>query len=100
MRRYYTYIVASKSRCLYVGVTNNLERRMYEHVAGWSEFTARYHITRLVYYEIFPHPMQAIHREKRLKKLLRAEKVRLITEANPLWVDLADGWFGHPGETA
>src|ERR1051325_2601257 len=97
MRQYYTYILASKSRRLYIGVTNNLERRMFEHVTGSGDFTARYRITRLVYYEIARHPMQAINREKEIKNLLRARKIRLIESVNPAWNDLAEGWFDPPG---
>ena len=100
MRQYFVYITASKSRVLYVGVTNNIVRRMYEHVMHWSNFTARYRVDRLVYYETFPHPMQAIRREKRLKRLLRKRKIALIEKDNPLWKDLADGWFERPPEKA
>ena len=91
MRQYFVYILASKSHRLYVGVTNNLERRLYEHRAGWSDFTARYRINRLVYFETRPHPMQAIGREKALKHLSRAEKIALIEAGNPHWKDLAEG---------
>ncbi len=97
MRRYYTYILASRSRRLYIGVTNDLERRMFQHVTGSSDFTARYRITRLVYYEVAEHPMAAIEREKHLKTLLRSRKIKLIESANPAWDDLAEGWFDKPG---
>jgi len=93
MRQFYTYIVASKSRCLYIGVTNDLERRMFQHITGESIHTARYRINRLVYYEVFAEPMAAINREKRLKLLLREHKVALIERENPAWDDLAEGWF-------
>src|ERR1043166_9177726 len=94
VRLYYTYILSSRSRRLYVGVTNYLERRVYEHVTGSCSFTARYRINRLVHYETFPHPMNAIYREKRLKKTPRAEKIALIERYNPEWLDLAKGWVG------
>jgi putative endonuclease len=96
MRQFFVYILASKSHRLYVGVTNNLERRLWEHRAGWSSFTARYRINRLVYWETRPHPMQAIRREKAIKHLSRAEKIALIEATNPRWKDLADGWFDPP----
>jgi putative endonuclease len=96
MRQYFVYILASHSRTLYVGVTNNLRRRLSEHRHGRSNFTARYSIHRLVYFETRPKPMQAIRREKRLKKLPRAQKIALIEVANPWWDDLAEGWFDPP----
>ena len=96
MRQFYVYILASHSRRLYIGVTNNLRRRVFEHSGLTKGFTARYNITRLVYYEIFPRPMAAIRREKRLKKLLRRQKIELIESVNPIWLDLAAGWFDPP----
>jgi putative endonuclease len=97
----YVYILGSKSRTLYVGVTNNLERRMYEHVSGACTFTARYAINRLLYYEEHDTPIAAIEREKRIKAMLRERKISLIEANNPAWDDLADGWFGGaPGRRA
>jgi len=96
MRQFFIYILASKSHRLYVGVTNNIERRIYEHRDGRSHFTARYHIDRLVYFETRPHPMQAIRREKAIKRLTRAEKISLIERTNPHWNDLADRWLDRP----
>ena len=93
MRQFYTYILSSHSRRLYVGVTNNLVRRVYQHSRKETGFTARYHITRLVYYEVFADPMSAIRREKQLKRLLRREKIALIESVNAGWIDLAAGWF-------
>jgi putative endonuclease len=92
----YVYILANKSRQLYVGVTNNLVRRMFEHVTRTSNFTSRYRITRLVYFEEHQTPMAAINREKRIKRLVRRRKVALIEDQNPAWDDLADGWFELP----
>ena len=92
----YVYILANKSRHLYVGVTNDIVRRMYENVTGSSNFTARYRVTRLVYYEEHSTPIAAIRREKRLKAMLRAKKIALIEECNPAWDDLAAGWFDPP----
>jgi putative endonuclease len=96
VRQFYVYILASHSRRLYVGFTNDLVRRVYEHTQGWCEFTARYAITRLVHCESFRHPMAGIHREKRLKKTPRQKKIELIETKNPGWIDLADGWFDSP----
>jgi putative endonuclease len=96
MRQFFIYILASKSHRLYVGVTNDIERRLYEHRAGWSYFTARYHINRLVYVETRSHAMQAIHREKAIKHLTRADTIALVERTNPHWKDLADRWFDRP----
>lgn len=87
---YYVYLTASKKHgTLYLGVTNNLIRRIYEHkskvVPG---FTAQYNVTRLVWYEIYDDPITAISREKELKKWRRDWKIRLIEEDNPDWSDL------------
>jgi putative endonuclease len=104
MRTYYVYILASKSRCLYIGVTNNLQRRIYQHRNGLGKFTSQYRINRLVHFEEFSHPMEAIEREKRIKSFLRARKIKLIESKNPAWDDLTNGWdpnpCSKPGETA
>ena len=77
------------------GMTNDLERRVYEHkhklVPG---FTTKYNLTRLVYMETFNHARDAIRREKQIKGWLRAKKVALIISGNPSWRDLSEGWFG------
>jgi putative endonuclease len=82
--------MTNKSRTLYTGVTNDLERRVYEHkqklVAG---FTAKYNIDRLVYYEATEDVNAAISREKQIKGWLRAKKIALIESMNPDWVDLS-----------
>jgi len=92
-RTYFVYILASESRELYVGVTNNLERRLAEHRHGWdpSSYSSRHETTRLVYYEITPDVTSAIRREKRLKRLSRLRKIGLIEKANLHWQDLACG---------
>ena len=93
MRDYYVYMLASPSRTLYTGVTNNLERRVREHRSGiGSEFTHRYNITRLVYYETTNSSLTAIAREKEIKGWRRARKVALIEQMNPAWDDLAAEW--------
>ena len=87
--------MASKSRVLYIGVTNDLERRVYEHKHGLAEgFTKRYHVARLVSYEAYGRPIDAIEREKQLKVWRREKKVALVEAENPRWIDLSMGWFG------
>jgi putative endonuclease len=89
-RTFYVYILASRiGGTLYIGVTNDLIRRVAEHKAKAAEgFTKKYDVDRLVYFECFDDIEQAIHREKRLKKWSRAWKVQLIEEKNPNWSDL------------
>ncbi len=89
-RSYYVYILASRiGGMLYIGVTNDLVRRVAEHKSKTAEsFTKKYDVNGLVYYECFDVIEQAIHREKRLKKWTRAWKIALIEEKNPDWIDL------------
>jgi putative endonuclease len=88
---FYVYILASTTRTLYVGVTNDLRRRVYEHKTGIIPgFTARYKVNRLVYFEIADEALAAIAREKQLKGWTRRRKVELIEAKNPEWDDLAD----------
>ena len=89
MRTYYVYIMASRSRVLYVGVTNNLARRVNEHRSLVAGFTSRYRVTRLVYFEEFTDIRDAIAREKEIKGWVRSRKVRLIGSVNPTWEDLS-----------
>ena len=97
MRAYYVYIMASRSRVLYTGVTNDLARRVHEHKQGLIPgFTHTYHITRLVYFEEFTDIRDAIAREKVIKGWVRARKVRLIEASNPIWEDRAERWFLEP----
>ncbi len=90
LRTYYVYILASKRNgTLYIGVTNNLIRRIYEHKNDMTEgFTKRYRIHRLVYYEEFNNVNDAITREKRMKKWKRSWKIELIQPVNSKWRDL------------
>jgi len=90
MNTYYVYILASKRNgTLYIGVTNNLNRRMLEHKSGLIPgFTKKYNVHRLVYFESTNDIRSAITREKRLKKWKRQWKIRLIEENNPEWEDL------------
>ncbi len=92
-KRYYVYILASKSRILYVGVTGSLMSRMLQHKSGECEgFTQKYKVSRLVYYEVFQYVNNAIARETEIKKWRREKKVLLIEEDNPTWEDLAGDW--------
>jgi putative endonuclease len=92
-KQYYVYIMASKSRVLYVGVTNDLQRRVEQHKQKLVEsFTARYNITRLVYYEVTNNVHAALAREKEIKGWRRSKKVALIESVNPTWRDLSDDW--------
>jgi putative endonuclease len=89
-RTYWVYIMASQTRTLYAGVTNDIERRVAEHKAGQgSAFTTRYHVDRLVYSEPFSDVRDAIGYEKRLKGWIRARKIALIEASNPTWDDLS-----------
>jgi putative endonuclease len=87
---YYVYLLASRKHgTLYLGVTNDLVRRVYEHrTKAVRGFTSRYGVTKLVWFEIYDDPSTAIAREKELKKWRRDWKIRLIEEANLDWSDL------------
>jgi putative endonuclease len=89
-KTYYVYILASKKNgTLYIGVTNNLSRRVLEHKSGIIEgFTKKYNVHTLVYYEPFGDIKDALIREKRLKKWNRAWKIGLIEKSNPKWKGL------------
>ena len=90
MKHYYVYILASKRRgTLYIGVTNDLVRRVYEHKSGLVEgFTKKYKVYSLVYYQQCEDIESVIQREKQLKSWHREWKIRLIEETNPNWKDL------------
>jgi putative endonuclease len=89
-RRYFVYIMASLSGTLYVGITNSVRRRSWEHEkAIGSAFTKRYEVNRLVYYEAFQYVRNALAREKELKGWRRSKKVALIENMNPSWRDLS-----------
>jgi len=94
MRSYYVYIMTNRSGTLYVGVTNNLERRVSEHKQKLIRgFTSRYNITRLVYFEETGNVDAAIAREKQIKGWLRSKKVALIESVNRAWEDLSGEWY-------
>lgn len=89
-KTYCVYILANRSRNLYTGVTNDLERRLYEHREGSVPgFTSRYRISRLVYFETFGDISAAIAREKEIKAWRREKKIWLIQRRNRLWRDLS-----------
>jgi putative endonuclease len=90
MRQYYVYLLASRpGGTLYVGVTNDLVRRVYEHKNGVLKgFSSQYQIDRLVYFEIYSTARDAIQREKNIKHWPRAWKTKLIGDQNPTWRDL------------
>lgn len=94
---YYVYIMTNNyNKVLYIGVTNNLERRVHEHQnpsKNSTTLTAQYNIQKLVYFEHFTTIQEAIAREKQLKGKSRAKKIALIQKENPQWLDLAAGWF-------
>ena len=95
-RTFYTYIVASRSRTLYIGVTSNIEQRIWQHKNKQYEgFSAAYNCSRLVWFERYATPEAAIAREKQLKGWTRAKKLALIEKANPAWIDLSENW-GQP----
>jgi putative endonuclease len=84
---YFVYIVASISRTIYIGVTNDLGRRVNEHrTRDAPGFTSTYNVDRLVWFEEFADPAAAISREKQLKSWRRAKKIKLIESMNPSWV--------------
>jgi putative endonuclease len=91
-RTYYLYILSSDTRALYVGVTNNLQRRLAEHRESYDpeSYSSRHATNRLVYFEMTVDVRSAIRREKRLKRLSRQRKLLLIEKDNPGWADLAE----------
>ena len=92
---YYVYILTNKSNItLYVGVTDNLARRLFEHKSEQIDgFTKKYHIHKLVYFEEYSNVNDAIAREKQLKKWTRRKKNLLIEAKNPSWSDWGENWF-------
>ncbi|MGC2400794.1 MAG: GIY-YIG nuclease family protein [Acidobacteriaceae bacterium] len=92
-QHYYVYVVASRTRVLYVGVTNSIKRRTEEHRQGDSPgFTAGYKCGRLVWFEHYQYIDNAINREKQIKHWSRAKKIWLIEQMNPSWTDLSEEW--------
>jgi putative endonuclease len=86
--------MASRGKTLYIGVTNDLERRVYEHKNGLiPSFTKKYKVTKLVYHQETSDIEAAITREKQLKGWRRSKKVTLVESVNPLWEDMALRWY-------
>ncbi|MDA0245777.1 MAG: GIY-YIG nuclease family protein [Chloroflexi bacterium] len=93
MKQYFVYIMSSDSGTLYTGVTNDLQRRVYQHKHKLIEgFTSQYDVNRLVYFESCGDIRDAIQREKQIKAWRRSKKIALIEEMNPKWEDLSIGW--------
>ena len=96
---YFVYIMSSQRRVLYVGVTNNLVRRAFQHKTGVFEgSSSKYKVAQLVYHESFDDVRNAIHREKEIKSWVRRKKIELIETVNPKWKDLSLGWYNPPSE--
>jgi putative endonuclease len=95
IHQYYVYLLASRIRgTLYIGVTKDLQRRVYEHKTGIKKgFTYKYGVNRLVYFETFQNINEAIDSEKKLKKWNRDWKIELFEKENPSWQDLAKDWY-------
>ncbi|MCE5324104.1 GIY-YIG nuclease family protein [bacterium] len=93
-KQFYIYILANKSRTLYVGVTSDLLRRVYEHKHKLIDgFTSKYNVDRLVYFEECGDAISAIEREKQIKSWIRAKKISMIENVNATWNDLSDSWY-------
>jgi len=94
--QYFVYIMSNRSKTLYIGITNNLLRRVWEHKQGvGSEFCKHYKLDRLVYFERFQYVDNAIAREKQIKGWLRIKKIALIVSQNPTWGDLSEKWYAQ-----
>ena len=99
MAEYYVYMMTNVGRTLYVGVTNDLVRRVWEHEHKVAQgFTSRYQIDQLVWYEFTADVSAAIAREKQIKGWKRRRKVQLISGFNPSWSELSADWYGEEGE--
>ena len=92
---YYVYILTNwNNKVMYIGITNNLERKVYEHKNKLADgFTKTYNTSKLVYYDSTADVKAAIQREKQIKGWLRKRKNELIETMNPNWNDLSDGWY-------
>ncbi len=102
MNQYFVYIMSNYRGTLYVGVTNDLARRVHQHRSGYrSGFTKKYHVTKLVNYEATSEVSSVIAREKQIKGWVRRKKVELIESTNPGWTDIAEHGpiASHPLQT-
>ncbi|MFC1636864.1 GIY-YIG nuclease family protein [Planctomycetota bacterium] len=94
MKTFYVYIMGSKTGTLYVGMTSNIKRRVFEHKNHLMPgFTDMYNIDRLLCFEVIGDPDSAIGREKQIKAWRREKKVALIDSMNVAWNDLSEGWY-------
>jgi putative endonuclease len=92
--------MSNESKMLYVGVTNGLQKRAFQHKSKLIPgFTQKYNLFKLVYFEVFADIRVAIAREKEIKGWLRSKKLALITAKNPQWKDLAESWFKNPSNS-
>ncbi len=99
MAQYYVYVMTNATRTLYIGVTNDLLKRVYEHKGKLTGgFTKRYNVTWLAYYEVTTDVYTASTGEKQLRKWSRGKKVALIQSMNPRWKDLAQDWYDENGD--
>jgi putative endonuclease len=99
LNSYYVYMMASHTKVLYIGVTNDIESRVQQHkTAPPTTFAGKYNVNRLVWYEDYPDIQAAIAREKQLKGWRRSKKVALIEAINPKWVDVSYRWFREGGQ--
>lgn len=90
-RQYHVYLMTNKlNTVLYTGVTNNLAGRVYEQQHGWGKFTSKHKICKLIYFELFDDPMDAISREKQIKGGSRKDKISLVIGTNKKWKDLSE----------
>jgi putative endonuclease len=97
LKQFFVYILSSRSRTLYIGMTSDLVGRIHKHKSkALGGFTARYNVDRLVYFEELGTAAEAIEREKMLKDWRRELKVELIKSKNPAWNDLSAGWYESP----
>jgi putative endonuclease len=98
-RCYFVYFMSNESKMLYVGASNDLMKRVFQHKSKRiSGFTQKYNLYKLVYFEQFGDIRAAIAREKEIKGWLRSKKVALIVPLNPHWKDLAERWFQKPSK--
>jgi putative endonuclease len=93
-KTYYVYILASQRRVLYLGMTSNIEQRIFQHKThAFGGFTAQFNVTSLVHFERYGDALKAIRREKEIKGWRREKKLALIESENPTWRDLSYGWY-------
>ena len=97
-KQFFVYCITNRSNAvLYIGVTNNLQRRLYEHrQTTITSFVTRYNLSKLIYFEMYSCSYDAIQREKQLKGWKRSRKNELIASKNPYWVDLQETDFQFP----